>query len=197
MSSHYSTRKPSPSPDFPGDTEFKPIPGFSGYLAGDNGTVWSNKKRGEYREVIGSFDDGYRRVRLVSDDGREVKRHVARFVLMAFAGIPPVGMQACHNNGCKSDDRLSNLRWATAQENATDKVLHGTSRLRRLGPSPMSAIEVAQIREAFRRGTATTKRVAEWYGIHQRYVNDIIRHRTWKHVGGYVRPLQSGPRSEK
>ena len=35
-------------------------------------------------------------------------------------------MEACHNNGAGSDNRLANLRWGTRQSNAADKLLHGT-----------------------------------------------------------------------
>lgn len=37
-----------------------------------------------------------------------------------------VGMEGCHGNGDKSDNRPENLRWATHVENEQDKDLHGT-----------------------------------------------------------------------
>lgn len=46
-------------------------------------------------------------------------------VLAAFSGPRPVGQEACHNNGDKTDDRLVNLRWDTKSANTLDMVAHG------------------------------------------------------------------------
>lgn len=58
--------------------------------------------------------------------------HVAhRLVLTAFVGPCPDGMQACHNDGDKSNNRLSNLRWDTPSSNTLDLVRHGTHNMAR------------------------------------------------------------------
>ncbi len=47
-------------------------------------------------------------------------------VLETFRGERPKGMEGCHENGDKFDNRLSNLRWDTPGANARDKRSHGT-----------------------------------------------------------------------
>jgi len=50
--------------------------------------------------------------------GQRRQVHVARLVLLAFAGPPPEpGMEANHENRDKSDNRLSNLSWMTRPDN--------------------------------------------------------------------------------
>ncbi|MGO1563156.1 MAG: HNH endonuclease signature motif containing protein [Actinomycetaceae bacterium] len=53
-------------------------------------------------------------------------RLVHRLVLEAFIGPCPEGMEACHNNGNRTDNRLENLRWDTRLANAHDAIRHGT-----------------------------------------------------------------------
>ncbi len=50
---------------------------------------------------------------------------VCALVLKAFVGPRPHGMEACHNNGDSTDNRLENLRWDTPSANNYDLVLHG------------------------------------------------------------------------
>lgn len=50
---------------------------------------------------------------------------VHRLVLEAFIGTCPEGMETCHNNGVRTDNRLENLRWDTSSANNDDIVKHG------------------------------------------------------------------------
>lgn len=58
--------------------------------------------------------------------GRNNTRRVHRLVLEAFVGPCPDGMECCHNNGIRDDNRVENLRWDTHAGNQADKVAHGT-----------------------------------------------------------------------
>lgn len=53
-------------------------------------------------------------------------RKVHRLVLEAFVGPCPEGMEGCHNDGDKTNNQISNLRWDTRSANAKDRVKHGT-----------------------------------------------------------------------
>lgn len=52
---------------------------------------------------------------------------VAHLVLLAFVGARPDGMQVAHNDGNPLNNKLNNLRYATASSNQMDRVIHGTS----------------------------------------------------------------------
>jgi hypothetical protein len=52
-------------------------------------------------------------------------KKVHRLVLEAFVGPCPDGMEACHNDGVRSNAKLTNLRWDTPSANQHDTVRHG------------------------------------------------------------------------
>ena len=51
---------------------------------------------------------------------------IHRLVLTAFTEPHSSKIDACHNDGNKTNNHLSNLRWATRKENEADKLIHGT-----------------------------------------------------------------------
>lgn len=67
---------------------------------------------------------GYPMVHL-SRHSSPITKKVHHLVLEAFVGPRPDGMEACHNNGDRSDPSLSNLRWDTPSANQRDSVIHG------------------------------------------------------------------------
>lgn len=53
---------------------------------------------------------------------------VHQLVARAFINAhPDPGLEVCHNNGNKVDNRAENLRWDTRKANHADKIVHGTS----------------------------------------------------------------------
>lgn len=105
---------------------------FPGYAVTDDGRVFScrNKYRGGYcnrwREMgQAARPHGHRYVNFVYDR-KQTGIGVHQLVLEAFVCRRPDGMMCCHNNGNASDNRLSNLRWGTAQDNTNDSIRHRT-----------------------------------------------------------------------
>lgn len=107
-----------------------PIPGWEGlYEVSDLGRVRSLKRPGvkghSARIMKGSkAGAGYRKV-ILWHNGRTEHIYVHRLVLTAFVGPCPEGMEACHGNAVRDDNRLENLRWDTGSENIRDIVRAG------------------------------------------------------------------------
>jgi hypothetical protein len=99
---------------------WKPIPGWGGYEASDQGRIrsWRGHGAAERRDVPlvlqpRAHKDGYLRVNLSRGSRRKFVRYVHRLVLGAFVGK----VEADHLNGDKTDNRLENLEWVTGEEN--------------------------------------------------------------------------------
>jgi HNH endonuclease len=121
--------------------EYRELAEFPGYRFGADGSVWSrwrvvNRLGGpgglsavmttEWRRLrTNRTAKGYRDVQLKPISGRVVHRWVHRLILEAFVGPCPSGMEACHFNGERDDNRIANLRWDTLAGNGLDKIRHG------------------------------------------------------------------------
>ena len=69
--------------------------------------------------------NGYTQVGLRRPGAKPVTGRVHQMVMESFVGPPPEGMEVCHNNGDRYDNRLENLRYGTTSENTADQVKHG------------------------------------------------------------------------
>jgi hypothetical protein len=116
--------------------EWRPAVGFEGYYEVSSlGRARSVSRlvAGPRKRVVGRVLSpkrhrrGHHRYQFhVEGRARYVQAH--RLVLEAFVGPCPPGMEACHNNGDPSDNRVTNLRWDTRSNNTLDAVRHGTQR---------------------------------------------------------------------
>ena len=107
----------------------KPIKDYGGYDIADNGDVFSVhfnwRGYGKRKLVQHPNSYGYMRVRLQKGD---IRRNllVHTLVLQHFAPAKPsLHYEARHLNGNKRDNRITNLTWGTAMDNAKDRERHG------------------------------------------------------------------------
>ena len=119
----------------------------------------------------------------LSRNGKVVNRMLHHLVLEAFIGPRPSGMEACHFNGVRTDNRLDNLRWDTKKANEADKVRLGTASVgENNGRARLCASQVAEIRALRKAGTFTRRELARRFGISLGTVAAIFSGRLWAHV---------------
>lgn len=111
---------------------YKDIPGYPGYQACSDGSIWSFKLKGGNDRASGQRSPMPKRMTIHRDragychvnlthNGRNVVCSVHRLVLEAFIGPCPEGMEACHYpDHDKTNNRPENLRWATRDANMED-----------------------------------------------------------------------------
>lgn len=162
------------------------ISGFPNYLIQKNGDVWSVLK-GKFLKpyLTGENDNNYKTVKLYKNKKGYNKR-IHRLLLETFIGQCPQGMQACHNNGDRLDNRLSNLRWDTQSNNQKDSIQHGTASCIRCGEDSSNhrliEQDVLKIRRLWWDKMQTMKDITKLYNVHYSTINRIINRRTWKHI---------------
>jgi hypothetical protein len=170
--------------------EFRGIPGFVGYRAGSDGTIWTCKYRAGRQWKLGTEwkrmkananKHGYMHLTL-SRPGLRKNMQVHQLVMLAFNGPPPDGMNVCHENNTPGDDRLDNLRYDTRCGNLADRKKFGTEmKGDKNGRSILSAVDVRAIRShPVFRGSRNV--LALRFGVSPETIGAINKRRIWKHV---------------
>lgn len=167
---------------------WKPIPGHEGkYEVSDAGRVRSldrivSRKDGRSHRCKGRVlamepnTGGYLSLRL----GRGFPVMAHQLVALAFIG-PAEGRYTCHNNGVKSDNQLSNLRYDSAYGNQADRKGHGTEKHGSVLPqAKLNEAQVAEIKARLRRETHAA--IAKDYGVCAGTITQISIGNNWRRV---------------
>ena len=167
---------------------YRPILDFPGYRVSRDGEVQSCwVRRGRFRLPTDTWlpltpilRDGYRTVNLPKPGGKVIRR-IHRLVLEAFRGPQPSGCIACHLNGDRTNNDLSNLYWGTHQSNSDDAVRHGTKARGEALKAKLTEADVIKIRRS-RADGVSLRCIAEQFGVSQSNVRAIVEGRTWRHL---------------
>lgn len=131
--------------------------------------------------VMRPYTDRYPMLLLYRENERK-NVHVHRLVLEAWVGPRPKGLVGCHNDGDRTNNAISNLRWDTLQANSDDIDRHGR---RYCGTAHhMSKLKPANVR-AIRRKLANGVRptaIAKAYGVSTPSICSIRDGKSWKSV---------------
>lgn len=161
------------------------IPGFSAYAVRKDGTVWRvapAATRGQVPYQVPGGDDGcgYMRVKIYDDTGRKRTVRVHFLVLTAWVGPRPEGMQACHRNGKRSDNRLANLRWDTPAGNASDTAKHGSLAGERNGRARLTAAQVKAARAVYTGAYGDVAALARKYRVSHSAMLSAVKGEHWR-----------------
>lgn len=165
----------------------KDIPGFPGYLASEDGYIFSNRT-GNLKQLTARIHKGYLHVYVRYGSGRQTvkKKPVHQLVLMAFEGEKSnEKFLTRHLNGNALDNRLVNLAWGSPKENTRDSMRHGTAACLRRGEAGiatrLSDAQVLEIEYRVSRGESKSLLASE-FDISVKHVSDIKLHRTRQYL---------------
>lgn len=100
---------------------FVALKGYSNYLFGDKGSVFSKHKQHNMRPWL--LNSNYYAIRLVDDDGISNRFLVHRLINKAFHGDSfKEGYVTNHIDGDKNNNNADNLEWISQQENILDMI---------------------------------------------------------------------------
>ncbi len=91
----------------------------------EDGRVFSNGK-----ELKQGQTNGYRRCNIKMVDGWKFW-FIHQLLLTTYVGPRPEGAVACHIDGNKENNHISNLKWGTQRDNMLDRRRHGTDKNKR------------------------------------------------------------------
>jgi len=161
------------------EEKWRPINGYPGYYV----SSWGNIKSRE-RQLKPILSNKYYVVSL-SKKGTSKNFRVHKLVASEFLGPPPFDEAlVAHNDGNTSNNKVSNLRWASALENMADRVRHNT---RPAGSSvfgsKLTEQSIPVIRERIRKGERYPS-IAQDYNVSISTISLIKKNKTWKHTHG-------------
>lgn len=139
------------------------------------------RRRTEPLIIKPTINDGYRVVCLYEGGSRSTRK-VSVLVALAFIGPKQPGMQVCHNDGVRTNDRKENLRYDTHMGNQLDKIKHGTTSVgERNGRAKINEDGVRAVRRFLDDGWEQFF-ISKLFGISEAGVRAIKTGKIWKHV---------------
>ena len=162
------------------------------YFVTVDGRVWTNsRKNGIERFMkLHKTKDGYVSVGL-KIGGVQRQKRVHRLVAEAFIGNPENKPYVNHIDGNKTNNTVNNLEWATQKEN----VQHAINVLKKWSNSEnqlrsasmqgkknrkLSMKNAEKIRDEYKIGNISAKRLGEKYGLSKPYILNIIHFKSYR-----------------
>lgn len=180
--------------DFDFTEQWRPIVGWEGlYDVSSHGRVRSypryrtqlSHKKTEFVRIYrghilrpGRSNAGYATVTLQDAPRKEcLLLHI--LVCEAFHGPRPDGHIVAHGDGSRLNNRSTNLRWATPEQNWEDRRLHGTANQGEAnGYSSLTDDIVIYIRRSDR----SARELSAKLRVARSTISDIRARRRWKHL---------------
>ena len=158
-----------------------PVVGWEGlYGISDRGRAYSRR----VGRIMKPAPDGYGHLQIMlCRNGKSRPGKIHRLVLIAFAEPCPPGMEACHGEGGRQDNRWpENLYWGTHRRNmGTDRERDGTSNQgEQHGMAKLTEADVAEIRRRVASGE-TQAAVARGFSVTPSWVSMIVNRKYWAH----------------
>jgi transposase-like protein len=174
---------------------YRPIPGFPGYRAGDDGSVWvlcrGNKRKKTpdfWRQMRGVLSSGSYYVSLARPDKSRTSKTVASLILRAFVGPRPLGCAPFHfPDPDLANCALGNLRW---MPRGSRKIGVPCGPQPKGEESPLAKLSADQARLAMRMlvGGFTQREVAEKFGVSQSTISNVVTEKHWREISAIERP---------
>jgi len=133
---------------------------------------------------------GYKRIPIKYANGKYVTESVHRLVAKAFIPNPENKPQVNHKDGNKLNNNVSNLEWATNEENAAHAAMNIKKNSRKgseVGNSKLKEEDVYMIHRLINEGKSLME-IATLTKTGKSNISEIKAGRSWRHLGLF--PIQ-------
>jgi hypothetical protein len=137
-------------------------------IGNNGGHVW---KAGRIKKQT-LDSNGYLYVKMNCNKSARVHRLVA----MAFLPAPEsLLLDVAHNDGCRTNNHYTNLRWATRKDNMSDTLMHGTRAVgEKHGNAKLKDQDILLIKQIWSKGGVTQQMLGERFSVSRSYIGAII-----------------------
>ena len=162
---------------------------YLGYGVSADGVVWSRWVYGQSKlsdtwlrplRPRQNKCNGYLEVTIGDATGRKRTRPVHRLIAEELLGECPPDKEACHSDGNRANNCVSNLRWDTKSANAQDYRKIFRSRGEMSGHAKLKREDVLAIRRLA--GTTSQTKLGRRFGVTQHVVAKILRGELHAHI---------------
>ena len=156
-------------------SKIKPIPGFDGYWADPNGSIYSIKKL-----TPRLWHDGYLRLAFFGVKKGHIRKAVHQIMAITFVRRRKNKNIVRHLDGNRLNNSIKNLAWGDQKENQTDMIRHGRSqRGEKNHTCKLKISDVKKIKNhKFKRGDI--RMLAKKYNVSHQTIQAIKYGRNWK-----------------
>lgn len=173
--------------------EWRSIPGFSCYEVSREGRIRSIASKNRWGQIVQRNKPrpiktrpnrtGYVCTSVRDDEGSGRTLLIHRAVALAFLGDPPDGKTCVgHLDGCRTNNRVENLKWVDYAENEAHKKAHGTVQIgSRSHSAKLTERQVLEMRSAHKAGTSYNK-LSKKYHVSLQTTICAVTGVYWKHV---------------
>lgn len=163
--------------------QWKEVSGASRYLVSTHGRVFDTKR---LKYVATNINGGRERSVLANiwyDDGKRRTPKVHRLVADAFIPNPHNKPTVNHIDGCRQNNLLSNLEWATHSENHKHAYQIGLKNAQgsNNGRSILNEDDVLEIKKRMEQGESQVS-LARYYGVSTQTIQNIKSGKNWSHI---------------
>lgn len=115
-------------------------------------------------------------------NGKYYSKTIHPLVLEAFKGPRPPKYDACHIDGSRTNNHISNLKWATRKENVNDMVKHKSLVHGEKHPnSKLTNAQVLEARKLYKSGISGGKLMKK-YGVSKTAMYYALNKTQWKYI---------------
>ena len=179
------------------DEIWRPVPNYEQFYHVSNYGRVKSFCNGKIKILKPSLNRGYLYVALFKDSKRKDFR-VNRLVALTFIPNPLNKPEVNHKFGCKLNNYVGDLEWATAKENtqhAHNTGLAKNAQGEEHADAKFTNEQVIYIRE--NPDGLTINQLAEKFGVHFATISDIQLGRRYKNTGGKIRKPKKPGESQR